>query len=107
LATGGKIFIKPPPTSSENGKINYIGYPTPLFNHSVIGGFPDTAEYAVVLGSAIRLLQYRINKYLHEDEDVELAQSAQKELGIIVSMYSQELQRLTGQPMAQQQGEQV
>lgn len=91
---GGKLFIKPMPGGTEKGQLYSASYPTPLFSQSAISNFPDTAEYAVILGASIKLLQYRINRYLHEDEDIELAQMAQQELGTILGMYNQEMQRL-------------
>ena len=91
---GGALFIKPDPVSTEKGQLYATTYPEPKFSDIAIGNFPDTAEYAVILGASVKLLQYRVNKYLHEDEDIELAQSGTQELNTILGMYNQELQRL-------------
>jgi hypothetical protein len=96
-ATGAKIFIKPTPTNSEPGEIFFLSIPSSVPNTgSTISNFPDQAEYAVVLGSAVRLLQHKLNNLLHEDEDVELAQVVQQEMAILNQMYMVELNQLNG-----------
>jgi len=95
---GGKLFIKPNPTSSEVARVYHIAYPSPLYSDSLITNFPDTAEYAVVLGASIRVLQSRINDLVHKDEDPELAQIATQELGTLLQMYNDKITRLGGQP---------
>jgi len=98
-ATGSVAVIKPTPTASEVGRVYYIGYPSPLYSDSSITNFPDTAEYAVVLGASIRVLQSRINDLVHKDEDPELAQIATQELGTLLQMYNDKITRLGGQPI--------
>ena len=90
-------FIKPDPTSEEQGQIDYNLYPSPNHFDTSITNFPDVAEYAVVLGASIKVLQHHINTLVHEDEDVELAQITQQELLNIQGMYKDEIARLNGQ----------
>jgi len=100
-STGGaKLFVKPDPTGSEVATIDCNTYPAPLYTESAISNFPDRAEYSIVIGAALRLLQHKINKLVHSDEDVELAQIAQQDLAMVQGMYNEELMRL-GVPMAQ------
>ena len=106
-ATGAKLFIKPTPTNLEPGAIFFLTIPSSVVNTaSSISNFPDQAEYAVVIGSAVRVLQYKLNKLLHEDEDVELAQVVQQEMGSLNQMYMIELSQLNGGglPVQQQEG---
>jgi len=103
-ATGAKLFVKPLPSGSEKAKIYYILIPSSILNTATnIVNFPDQAEYAVVLGSAVRLVQHKMNTLLHEDEDVELAQVVQGELQILNQMYMVELSQLTDMPIQQSQ----
>lgn len=99
-ATGGKLFIKPDPTTGEPGTVDYNSYPSPLYNATSINNFPDTAEYAVVLGAGVRLLQHKMNEMIHNDEDIELAHVAQQELLNVTTMYNEEIVRLGGTPIA-------
>jgi hypothetical protein len=97
VTTGGFLFIKPDPTGSEKGQIDFNSYPAPLHSDESITNFPDIAEYAVVIGSALRLLQFKINELIHEDEDPEIAQVAQQEYLNVLGMYKDEIARLNGQ----------
>jgi len=96
-STGGKLFIKPNPASNQKGTLDYSGYPSVAWNNSSITNFPDLAEYAVVIGSALRLLQHKMNLLIHDDEDIELAQVVQQELLNVSEMYKDEIMRLNGQ----------
>ena len=60
------------------------------------GGFPATAEYAVVLASAIKVAQVLLGELIHTDEDVELASAMQLESANLQALYVAEMQRLTG-----------
>tara|TARA_R110002110_G_scaffold14804_11_gene67936 strand:+ start:21 stop:845 length:825 start_codon:yes stop_codon:yes gene_type:complete len=60
------------------------------------GGFPDTAEYAVVLGSAIKVAQVLLGEIIHTNEDIELANSMQLEAASLQGLYAAEMQRLIG-----------
>jgi len=95
---GGRLYVKPDPTSTKIAKINYITYPSPTYDDTSINNFPDLAEYAVVLGASIRELLHKINNLIHDDEDIEIAQVAQQELQNLQVMYNQEIQRLSGMP---------
>ena len=96
-STGGKLFIKPNPTAGEQGAIDFNAYPSPNHFDTSITNFPDVAEYAVIVGASMRVLQHHINTLVHEDEDVELAQITQQELLNIQGMYKDEIARLNGQ----------
>ena len=96
-STGGKLFIKPNPTAGEKGAIDFNAYPSPNHFDDSITNFPDVAEYAVIVGASMRVLQHHINTLVHEDEDVELAQITQQELLNIQGMYKDEIARLNGQ----------
>jgi hypothetical protein len=98
VSAGGDLFVKPNPTGSETARVYHIGYPSPLYSDSSIANFPDTAEYAVVLGASIRVLQSKVNDLIHEDEDGEMAQVATQELGTLLQMYNDKITRLGGQP---------
>jgi len=108
-ATGAKLFIYPVPTVSEPGELFFLAIPSTISNtSSSISNFPDQAEYAVVLGSAVRVIQHKMNKLLHDDEDVELAQVIQMELQTLNQMYMVELAQLNGMPITKQpEGEQT
>lgn len=99
-ATGGKLFIKPDPQSTDastKGYVHYNEFPAPLWSHTSISNFPDLAEYAVVIGASMRVLQHKVNKMIHEEEDIELASVAQQEMAMIQTMYQDEISRLNGQ----------
>jgi hypothetical protein len=99
---GAKLFIRPITTTQEPGYVDYNSYPSPVYTDSAITNFPDRAEYAVVIGAAIRLLQHKLNKLLHSDEDVELVQVANQELATVQNMYNEDLIRLGGTPATTQ-----
>ena len=96
-STGGKLFIKPDPGTLEKGAIDFNAYPSPNHFDDSITNFPDVAEYAVIVGASMRVMQHHINTLVHEDEDVELAQITQQELLNIQGMYKDEIARLNGQ----------
>tara|TARA_B100001094_G_scaffold328147_1_gene387873 strand:- start:1834 stop:2502 length:669 start_codon:yes stop_codon:yes gene_type:complete len=98
VSAGGDLFVKPNPTGSETARVYHISYPSPLHSDTAITNFPDTAEYAVVLGASIRVLQSKINDLIHEDEDNEMAQVATQELGTLLQLYNDKITRLGGQP---------
>ena len=101
---GAKLFIKPNPSAQEKGQIYYLGIPGSISNTaSDITNFPDEAEYSVILGSSVRLIQHKLNKLLHEDEDVELAQVVQGEMQLLNQMYMVELSQLNGDGLQVQQ----
>tara|TARA_R100001460_G_scaffold107810_1_gene157181 strand:- start:305 stop:964 length:660 start_codon:yes stop_codon:yes gene_type:complete len=103
---GAKLFIKPDPTSSQKGTVHYIPIPSSISNTATtISNFPDEAEYAVVLGSAVRVIQHKLNILLHEDEDVELAQVIQNEMSLLNQMYVAELSRLSGRAIREEGAE--
>jgi len=97
---GGKLFIKPDPSNANaesKGYVYHNSFPSPSWADTSISNFPDLAEYAVVIGASMRVLQHKINKMIHDEEDIELSSVAQQELAIIQSMYQDEIARLNGQ----------
>lgn len=98
---GAKLFIRPACDASNTGKIFYNELPAPLHTDTAIINFPDEAEYAVIIGAAVKVLQHRLNKALHDDEDVELANVMQGEMQMVNSIFMNELSRLSGRPMNQ------
>ena len=57
------LFVKPTPTAAQNAKAYHISYPTvDASAASVIANFPDEAEYLVVLYSACKVLQNKMNE---------------------------------------------
>ena len=83
------------PTGVE-ATVDYIGYPSLDASNTDISGFPDTAEYAVVLGSAIKVAQVLLGELIHTDEDLELASAMQLEIASLQALYTAEMQRLIG-----------
>tara|TARA_R110000803_G_scaffold50764_4_gene105208 strand:- start:4125 stop:4790 length:666 start_codon:yes stop_codon:yes gene_type:complete len=102
---GAKLFIRPACSVGEVGKVYYNELPAPLHSDQEIVNFPDEAEYSVIIGAAVKVLQYRLNRVLHDDEDAELSQVMQAELQMVNSIFVSELSRLSGIPMGQPQGE--
>jgi len=92
---GGNIFAKPDPTADEKAVIKFIAEPTVEGTDSSIAGFPDTAEYAVVLGACVKQLTKEIDSAMLE-EDVEIAQGLKMQLDTLQGLYQAELQRLGG-----------
>jgi len=83
------------PTGTE-AAVDYIGYPSIDASDISIAGLPDTAFYAVVLGTAIKVAQVLLGELIHTDEDVELASAMQLESANLQALYLAEMQRLTG-----------
>ena len=81
------------PTGTE-AAVTFTTYPTVTYNLTTISSFPTTAEYAVVLASAIKAAQSILNDIIHTDEDVELASTMQLELANLQALYTAEIQRL-------------
>ena len=63
---------------------------------SAIANFPDTAEYAVVLGAATKVLQNVLSNHIHVDEDSELASTMQLEIGNLQGLYQHEISKFAG-----------
>jgi len=91
----GNIFAKPDPTAEEKVIVKFISEPTVQGTDSSITGFPDTAEYAVVLGACVKQLTKEIDDAMGE-EDVEIAQGLKLQLDTLQGLYQAELQRLGG-----------
>jgi len=91
----GNIFAKPDPTTEEKMIVKFISEPTVQGTDSSITGFPDTAEYAVVLGACVKQLTKEIDNAMGV-EDVEIAQGLKLQLDTLQGLYQAELQRLGG-----------
>jgi len=89
------ITILPAPSSSEKAQVKTIAYPTVAHGDSSITGFPDTTEYAVVLGACVKYLHDVLNTALNENEDVEMAQGIKIQSDSIQQLYRTELERIT------------
>ena len=84
------------PTGTQ-ADIDYIAYPTIVASDdNAIANFPNTAEYAVVLGACAKALQNIINDLTHQEDDIEIVQAMQLEAQTLAAQYQGELQRLTG-----------
>lgn len=70
-----KLFVKPDPTGSQDAKIYHVSYPQVNLASSVIGNFPDEAEYLVVLYASSKALQRLMNN-LVTNSDITTALSA-------------------------------
>jgi hypothetical protein len=56
-----KLYIKPDPSGSVDGKIFHISYPVVNIASSEIGNFPEEASYLVVLYASCKALQVLMN----------------------------------------------
>ena len=57
------LFVLPTPTANQPAKIIHISYPNITASDvSIIDNFPDEAEYLVVLYTAIKVLQNKMNE---------------------------------------------
>tara|TARA_Y100000310_G_scaffold334030_1_gene412821 strand:+ start:621 stop:1238 length:618 start_codon:yes stop_codon:yes gene_type:complete len=89
-----KVSVLPTGTEAD---VNYIAYPTIDADvDTAIANFPDSAEYAVVLGAAIKVLQNVLSNYIHVDEDSELAGTMQVEINGLQAMYQHEMMKFQG-----------
>ena len=92
----GSSQVQVKPTTAE-AAVDYMSYPTiDADGAGAISNFPDAAEYAVVLGAAIKVLQNVLSNHIHVDEDAELAAAMQLELASLQGIYQQEMSKLTG-----------
>tara|TARA_Y100001972_G_scaffold46843_2_gene57786 strand:- start:1663 stop:2268 length:606 start_codon:yes stop_codon:yes gene_type:complete len=91
----GTIVIKPDPTNTEKAQIKTIAYPTVTHSGTAITGFPDTAEYAVVLGACVKYLYDVLNTAVNIDEDIEIAQAIKLQIDSLMQLYQQELKRIS------------
>ena len=89
-----QVSVKPTGTEAD---VNYIAYPTIDADvDTAIANFPDSAEYAVVLGAAIKVLQNVLSNYIHVDEDSELAGTMQVEINGLQASYQHEMMKFQG-----------
>ena len=90
------MYIEPAPTVSETAIIKHIAYPTVATTDTSVTGFPSTAEYAIVLGAAVKYLHDVFNTTVNENDDIELAQAIKVQIDSLNSLYQAELQRIAG-----------
>ena len=58
-----KLFVKPTPTANQPARIHHVAFPTvDVSAVSSIVNFPNEAEYLVVLYTAIKVLQNKMNE---------------------------------------------
>ena len=69
---GSDMYVLPAPTVSLAGEILKFGYPTVTHSLTGIDNFPDSAEYAVTLGTAAKFLS-KLSAEDHAAEDIELS----------------------------------
>jgi len=91
----GTVVVKPDPTGSQKAQIKTIAYPTVAYSAEDIASFPDTAEYAVVLGACVKYLHDVLNTAINVDEDIELAQAIKIQVDSINQLHQQELKRIS------------
>jgi hypothetical protein len=63
--TGGdpKLFVKPTPTANQPARVHHVAFPSvDVSAVSAIVNFPNEAEYLVVLYTAIKVLQNKMNE---------------------------------------------
>ena len=69
------LFVKPTPTEVQPAKVVHVSYPQVNIASSVIGNFPDEAEYLVVLYASSKALQRLMNN-LVANSDITTALTA-------------------------------
>ena len=70
------LFVLPTPTANQPAKIMHISYPDITASDvSIIANFPDEAEYLVVLYTAIKVLQNKMNE-MNTNNDITTALGA-------------------------------
>ena len=55
---GSSMYVIPAPSVSKPFQVMKIAYPSPSYNSTDIANFPDSAEYAVILGATSRTLMH-------------------------------------------------
>lgn len=99
---GGSTTLKmyPEPTADETAKVYYLEYETEssadLSDDTALADFPTTAEYAVVIKTAINLLMTKISDAVQDDEDQEIQTMLQGQLAQLQEMFKAEMSRLSG-----------
>jgi len=92
---GGTVFVKPDPTATEKVQFKYVSYPTVAHGDSSVTGYPETAEYPIVLGACVKHLAQSMADAV-DNEDMEIAQGVKLQMDTINGLYQQEIQRLSG-----------
>lgn len=92
---GGTVFIKPDPTGTEKVQFKYVSYPVVAHGDANITGYPETAEYSIVLGACVKHLAKSMADAV-DNEDMEIAQGVKLQMDTINGLYQQEMQRLSG-----------
>ena len=95
-SSASTLFIKPTPTDAQPANVYHITYPTvSVADVSIIGNFPDEAEYLVVLYCAAKqAAQYMSTEA--NNEDSELYQLYSDMYAKFNAEYLKGLQALTG-----------
>jgi hypothetical protein len=58
--------------------------------------FPRSLDYAMILLTAVKVAQHILSRLIHDDEDVELANTMQLEITSLQGMYQEEMKRIIG-----------
>jgi len=98
IKPGGVLAIAPEDKSSgqtDLGTVYNFTYPLTIPATTVIAGFPNELIQAVVLKSAINLLQTYIGNASQEEEDTEIMQLVQNQTGQYQAEFDREMQRYT------------
>tara|TARA_X000001382_G_scaffold8193_1_gene5960 strand:- start:1606 stop:2208 length:603 start_codon:yes stop_codon:yes gene_type:complete len=94
---GGSLTLFPSAgVGASAGSIEYVPVPLSVtVTETKLGSFPTTAQYAVILGTAIKFLTKKMNDFIHIEEDVELAQTTKGQIDTLNTLYQADLQRLS------------
>ncbi len=92
----GTLLVVVPTPGSLEGETFIYTYEAFVNTESMsnYATFPSNAEYALILGSAIKALQQKINVMIHTDEESELVAAVQVELQALNELYKLQLQQL-------------
>lgn len=99
ILAGGAVSAAPTALSAGQatlGKVYCFDYPLVIPATTTIPGLPNELIQAVVLKSAINLLQTYIGNAVQEEEDTEIMQLVQGQIGQYENALNSELTRYTG-----------
>jgi hypothetical protein len=92
------LTIYPTPTATNTAKVYYFEYPTLSdLAVSVIAGFPNEVEQAVVLKACINILQAYISDFCQDEEDQEMLQMLGGQVQSLQTQFQGEMGRFVEQ----------
>jgi len=62
------LFVKPTPTANQTAIVHHVNYPSINYDDTIIGNFPDEAEYLVPIRAAITAAEYML--MVEEDPEI-------------------------------------